>query len=170
MKPILFVDLDESLIKVDICRQQLAKSFITSPWWTIKMMFRAYFRPERIKASLAPQVDIDPATLPYNDDVLALIREAKKQGRQVVLATAAYITIAQKIADYLGVFDAVLATTDTYNCKGLKKLAVMQEFAGGRLFDYVGDSRADLKIFKYTQTAYIVGNLKYSGNHQRIRR
>ena len=98
-----------------------------------------------------------------------MIREAKGQGRTVVLATAAYHTIAQKVADYLGVFDAVLATTDTYNCKGMKKLLVMQEFAAGRPFDYVGDSRADLKIFEYTQTAYIVGDLKYSGNHHRIR-
>lgn len=168
MKPILFVDLDESLIKVDILRGQLAQSFSTAPWKTVKMMFRANFRPERIKAAITPQIDIDPATLPYNDNVIALIREAKGQGRQVVLATAAYHTVAQKVADYLGVFDAVLATTDIYNCKGVKKLIVMQEFAAGRPFDYVGDSRADLKIFKYTQTAYIVGNLKYSGKHERV--
>jgi phosphoserine phosphatase len=169
MKPILFVDLDESLIKIDILRTQLARSFAMSPWGTIKMFLRAKFRPERIKAVVTPQVDIDPATLPYNVHVLALIREAKGQGRTIVLATAAYHTIAQKVADYLGVFDAVLATTDTYNCKGMKKLLVMQEFAAGQPFDYVGDSRADLKIFEYTQTAYIVGDLKYSGNHHRIR-
>jgi phosphoserine phosphatase len=169
MKPILFVDLDKSLIKIDILQTQLKQSFALSPWKTIKLMFQAHFRPERIKAAITPQIDIDPATLPYHEDVLALIHQAKGEGRIVVLATAAYHTIAQKVADYLKVFDAVLATTDTYNCKGAKKLAVMQEFAAGRPFDYVGDSHADLKIFKHTQTAYIVGNLKYSGNHQRIK-
>ena len=64
MKPILFVDLDESLIKIDILRTQLARSFAMSPWGTIKIFLQAKFRPERIKAVVTPQVDIDPATLP----------------------------------------------------------------------------------------------------------
>jgi 4-hydroxybenzoate polyprenyltransferase/phosphoserine phosphatase len=170
MKPILFVDLDESLIKTDILREQLLRSFAISPWKTLKLLFGSRFRPERIKAAMADKVDIDPATLPYNAEVLALIHQAKNEGRLVVLATATHDHVARKIAKYLGVFDAVLATTDTHNCKGAKKLKAMQNFAAGRPFDYVGDSRADLKIFKFTQTPYIVGGLAYSQPHQRISR
>lgn len=170
MKPILFVDLDESLIKTDILREQLLRSFALSPWATMKMLFQQRFRPERIKAAVAEQVSIDPATLPYHAEVLDLIHQAKKEGRLVVLATATHESIAQKIADYLGVFDAVLATTDTHNCKGAKKLARMQAFAAGRPFDYVGDSRADLTIFEHARMPCIVGKLAYSQPHRRISR
>lgn len=168
MKPALFVDLDESLIKTDILREQLVRSFATSPWQTVKMLFRQKFRPERLKDAVANKVDIDPATLPYNADVLALVHQAKKEGRVVVLATATHEYVARKIAGHLGVFDAVLATTDTHNCKGSQKLAAMQAFAAGQPFDYVGDSRADLKIFQSAQTPYIVGGLKYARPHRRI--
>ncbi|MDF3034532.1 MAG: UbiA prenyltransferase, partial [Alphaproteobacteria bacterium] len=105
MKPILFVDLDESLIKTDILREQLVRSFAQSPWKTVKLLFRQKFRPERVKASINHKIDIDPITLPYNSDVLALIHQAKKEGRTVVLATATHKDVAQKIADHLGVFD-----------------------------------------------------------------
>lgn len=170
MKSILFVDLDESLIKTDILREQLVRSFGTAPLATLKMLFQQAFRPERIKAAIAPQVIIDPATLPYNQTVLDLIHTAKREGRLVILATATHEHVACQIAKYLGVFDAVLATTDTYNCKGQKKLVKMEEFAAGRPFDYVGDSKADRSIFPHTQTAYIVGNLTYPNPHQRIPR
>lgn len=170
MKSILFVDLDESLIKTDILREQLIRSFALSPWETLKILFKSRFRPERVKAAITDKIDIDPKTLPYNAEVLTLIHQAKKEGRPVVLATASHERIANKIAKFLMVFDAVLATTGTYNCKGKKKVAMMQDFAKGRPFDYVGDSRADLAIFKEAQTPYIVGRLPYPERHQRIER
>jgi phosphoserine phosphatase len=168
--PILFVDLDESLIRTDILREQLTRSFATSPWQTLKMLFQEGFKPERVKNRVADKIEIDPATLPYNQDVLALIHQAKKQGRLIVLATATHKIVAKKIAEYLGVFDDVLATTPSHNCKGANKLAAMKDFSQGTPFDYVGDSRADLKIFSHTQTAYIVGNLPYKGTHQRFQK
>jgi len=168
MKPILFVDLDESLIQTDILREQLIRSFALSPWKTLKLLFREQFRPERVKAAIVAQVETDPATLPYNADVLALIHQAKREKRLVVLATATHEKVANQIAKYLGVFDAVLATTDSHNCKGKKKLKMMQEYAAGRPFDYVGDSHADLTIFNEVQTVYIVGNLRYPNAHQRF--
>lgn len=170
MKSILFVDLDESLIKTDILREQLIRSFGISPWATLKILFKSRFRPERVKAAIVDTINIDAKTLPYNKEVLSLIHQAKKEGRLVVLATATHEKVAYQIAKFLGVFDAVLATTDTYNCKGEKKVSVMQDFAKGRPFDYVGDSRADLAIFKEAQMPYIIGSLPYLDRHQRIER
>jgi phosphoserine phosphatase len=170
VKSILFVDLDESLIKTDILREQLIRSFAISPWATLKILFKSRFRPESVKAAIVDTINIDAKTLPYNAEVLALIHQAKKEGRLVVMATATHEKVAHQVATFLGVFDAVLATTDTYNCKGEKKVAVMQDFAKGRPFDYVGDSRADLAIFKEAQMPYIIGSLPYLERHQRIKR
>jgi phosphoserine phosphatase len=170
VKSILFVDLDESLIKTDIMREQLMRSFGISSWKTLKVLFKSRFQPERAKAAIVDKIDIDPKTLPYNEEVLALIHQAKSEGRQVVLATATHEKVANRIAEYLGIFDAVLATTDTYNCKGKNKVAMMRDFAKGCPFDYVGDSRADLPIFKEAKVPYVVGGLPYLEQHQRIKR
>jgi len=169
MKNILFVDLDESLIRTDIFREQFVRSLALSPWATIKALFQNKFRPEGVKSAVAKKADIDPGTLPYNEDVLKVIHQAKKEGQLIVLATAAHEFIAQKIADHLKIFDAVLATTDTYNCKGAKKLVMMKKYAKGRPFDYIGDSKADLVIFKEVRRAYVVGNLKYGKPYHRIK-
>jgi 4-hydroxybenzoate polyprenyltransferase len=141
-----------------------------SPWKTLKILIQQGFRPERVKAAIAAQIETDPTTLPYNEEVLALIHQVKKEGRQVVLATASHEKVAMQIAKHLKVFDAVLATTDTFNCKGRKKLNKMKEFAKGAPFDYVGDSRADVAIFNESHTPYIVGGLAYAKAHQRIPR
>jgi beta-phosphoglucomutase-like phosphatase (HAD superfamily) len=120
MKPILFVDLDESLIKTDILREQLIRSFAISPWKTLKLLFRKKFQPAPVKAAIAAEIETDPSTLPYNDDVLALIHQARKDKREIVLATATHEKVAKKIAKYLGVFDAVLASTATHNSKKIE--------------------------------------------------
>jgi 4-hydroxybenzoate polyprenyltransferase/phosphoserine phosphatase len=169
-KPILFVDLDESLIKTDIFREQFIRSLAIAPWKTIRILFREKFQPERVKAAVAEIISTDPSTLPYNQEVLTLIHQAKKEKRKVVLATATYEKVAHSIAKHLGIFDAVLATTPTFNCKGRKKLKVMKEYAGGQPFDYVGDSRADYPIFAECRTAYIVGSLRYLPPHKVIAR
>lgn len=169
-KPILFVDLDESLIKTDIFREQFIRSLAIAPWKTIRILFRERFQPERVKAAIAEIITTDPSTLPYNQEVLNLIHHAKKEKRKVVLATATYEKVAHSIAKHLGIFDAVLSTTRTYNCKGRKKLKVMKEYADGRPFDYVGDSRVDYPILDECQTAYIVGSLRYSSPHKVIAR
>jgi 4-hydroxybenzoate polyprenyltransferase len=46
----------------------------------------------------------------------------------------------------------------------------MQDYAAGRPFDYVGDSHADISIFKETQTPYVVGSLRYPHPHKVIAR
>ena len=168
MKPILFVDLDESLIRTDILREQLMRAFATSFWSTVKMLFREKFQPERVKTALADKIDIDPATVPYNWDVLKIIRQARDNGQQVILATAAHEHAAHKIAGYLNLFDGVLATTQSHNCKGKNKLAIMKAFAGTNPFDYIGDSTADLTIFPHAQKSYIVGKMAYPKPHCRI--
>jgi phosphoserine phosphatase len=170
VEPILFVDLDQSLIKTDVFREQLLRSLATSFWKTLKIIFMARFRPERVKDIIVKSILIDPATLPYNSEVIQLIHEAKHNGRTVVLATATHERVAVQVADYLGLFDSVLATTSQSNCKGKNKLAAMQQFAGKQSFNYVGDSAADRAIFPFTNTAYIVGNRPYSLPHIRLAR
>ncbi len=54
---------------------------------------------------------IDAATLPYDDDVLRLINEARAAGRPVYLASASNERLVEQVAQHLGLFDGWFAST-----------------------------------------------------------
>ncbi|MCZ6835626.1 MAG: UbiA family prenyltransferase [Planctomycetota bacterium] len=105
---------------------------------------------------MAQRVDLDAQTLPYREDVLEFIRERKRQGDPIVLATASHERFAKAVAEHLELFDDVIATREDFNCKGEKKLQAIETHAGEREFDYMGDSMADLPILQKAKQAYLV--------------
>ena len=148
-------------MRTDVFHEQFFRYLLLSPIKALRLIFRSKLSPETIKSSLSDLVDTDATTLPYNKEVMKQIEQAKDAGYKIVLATAAHEKIAGKVAQYLGVFDDVIATTDTYNCKGLNKLKKMQEYAQGNPFEYIGDSQADIAIFNQAKKSYVVGSLNY---------
>ena len=88
-----------------------------------------------------------------------LIKEASEAGRPIVLATGANRRIAEEVARHLGVFTHVLASDETTNLTGRRKLAAIRELLGEeQAFDYVGDSKVDHPIFKEARRAYLVAS------------
>ena len=143
----LVVDLDGSLIKTDLLAESFwsafARDWTTPLHATIKLMAgRA-----TLKHFLADKADIDPALLPYNDEVISRISEAKQQGRKIILATASDQQLADQIANHLGLFDQVMATTPNRNLKAEAKAQVLVDQFGETGFSYIGDSAADLPVW-----------------------
>ncbi|MBX9796021.1 UbiA family prenyltransferase [Sphingomonas sp.] len=152
----LYVDLDQTLVSADIslesfvrfARRGVAQALLLL-WWL--MRGRAY-----AKAMVARRVRIDPATLPYRAEVLAMIAEARREGRRVVLASGSHWRPVAAIARHLGLFDASIGTSARRNLKGRNKLAWIMADADGD-FGYVGDSPADRPIWRAAAEAVSVG-------------
>lgn len=143
----LVIDLDGTLIHSDLLWESivlfLKKHFLRAwqlPLWLL--LGKAGF-----KDRIASQVDLDPAALPYDQTVLALIAAARAEGRQVILATGAQRRFAEQIADHLGLFDQVLATDNAINFTSHNKARELCRLFGERGYDYVGNSRADLPVW-----------------------
>ncbi len=109
-----------------------------------------------LKAQICEAVEIDVALIPYNSELISWLKERKKLGHQIVLATATHENIAQKVSNHLGFFDQVLATDENINLKGASKQKKLIELFGEKQFTYVGDSQADLKVWRSAKTAAIV--------------
>lgn len=155
--PVLCVDLDGTLIRGDVlweCVLTLLKSrpilLVMLPFWLLAG--RASF-----KHQLAAKIQIDPAHLPYRQEVLDLIRQEKAGGRRVVLATAADREVAEAVSNYLGLFDEVHASDGQLNLKGTNKAAFLAQHFAQTGFDYVGDSAADIEVWRVARGAYVVG-------------
>ena len=85
----LAVDLDGTLVRTDTLHESLLALFkhapwllLLLPWWVLKG--KAFF-----KAEVARRVALDATRLPYNEELLAFLREEQARGRRLVLATAA---------------------------------------------------------------------------------
>jgi hypothetical protein len=123
--PVLAVDLDGTLLRSDMLHETLwgalaVRSRMLGP--AIRALFRGR---AALKARLADNVTIDPETLPYDQRVLDRIAAWRAKGGYVVLVTATDVRLARKVADHLGVFDAVHGSTAERNLKGAEKTALL---------------------------------------------
>ncbi len=153
----LYVDLDQTLVSADVTLESFVRfarggvlPALLLCWWLLRG--RAF-----AKTMVARRVRIDPRSLPYRPEVLALIAEARAEGRRVVLASGSHWRAVAAIARHLGLFDASVGTRARRNLKGRTKLAWIAGDAGGD-FAYVGDSKADRPIWRAAAEALSVGH------------
>ena len=156
-QPVLCVDLDGTLIRGDLlweCVVALLKThpatLLLLPFWLLRG--RAY-----VKRQLATRVHLDPDRLSYQQPVLDLLRQEKLANRRIVLVTASDRHLAEAVAGHLGLFDEVHASDGEINLKGSAKARFLSERYRDSGFEYVGDSSADLEVWRRAQAAYVVG-------------
>ena len=152
----LYVDLDGTLVHTDMLFESLVRFWCRHPWRALSVIGWAFRGPAYLKARLAADYDVDVATLPWNQELLANLREQAASGRVVVLATAANENIARAIARQADCFARVLASTATHNLKGSAKADAIATDAGGKPFVYAGDHAADLPIWQRAAGALLV--------------
>lgn len=152
----LVVDLDGTLTSTDTLMESLVQLIRQSPLSLLRLPFWLLKGRSGFKEAIARCVRLDAQTLPYRASLLAYLHEEKSRGRQIVLATAAHVSIAQEVSQHLGIFDLVLATEMQHNLKGEAKLRAIQHSVG-ESFVYAGDSQADIPIWQKAQAAVLVG-------------
>ena len=152
----LFVDLDQSLLRTDLLWEGMVTLLRSSPFQWLALPFWLLGGRASFKQRLARVISFDPTDLPYRSRVLDHIQSARSQGRKVVLASASPRVWVQAVSDHLGCFDAVLASEGDQNLKGKEKLDAILSFCGGDPFEYVGDSSADIPIWKASSKATLV--------------
>lgn len=156
MEPTLYVDLDGTVIATDLLHESFLAALKRSPWVALQCVGWLAQGRARLKEELASRGHVDVASLPYREPVLQFLREERARGRRIVLATASWSSLAQAVAGHLGLFDEVLATTANGNLKGKAKAQQLVERSGAAGFDYVGDSRADIEVWRQSRHAYVV--------------
>ena len=154
--PPLVVDLDFTLLRTDTLWEQFVALVFRNPLAAVVSLASLAGGRARFKAKLARFGGLDPATLPYRQDLVDYIRAQKAGGRSVHLATAADRGLADAVAAHLGLFDTVDASDGAQNLKGQGKAARLAErFPSG--FVYAGDHAADLKVWAGAEAVVLAG-------------
>lgn len=156
----LVVDLDGTLTRTDTLHETLLSLLLKQPVKFLLMLPSLAQGKARFKAKSADSQSLDPALLPYNDVVVEQILEAKKNGRKIVLASAANQHIVDSISEHLGLFDLAFGSSPELNLSGKAKVAKLDEVFGTGNYDYIGNSKADLSVWRQANIAYIVSGSK----------
>lgn len=152
----LVVDLDGTLLETDLLYESYFDAFLNGATHHLRVVRMLFSGKAVLKQYLAQQSDLDYATLPYDDAVMALVAQARAQGRKVYLATASDAVHGEAIAAHLGLFDGVFASDGQTNLDGERKAQKLIEAFGERGFDYLANGKADLPIWQHAATALTV--------------
>lgn len=150
----LCVDLDGTLLRGDLLYESFLRMLARQPWKLLVVPFWLMRGKAHLKRQLASYGAGNPATLPYDPRVLDLVRNSSDRTR--VLCTASDAELVMPIARHLGVFDDVICSDGRTNLAGHRKAELLVRQFGERGFDYMGNSRVDLAIWKHAHSAWVV--------------
>jgi len=154
----IVVDLDGTLIKTDMLFESANQFIAENPlrfWQPFVWLMRG--RPY-LKEQLAQRYQFDPASLPYNEEVLAWLRSEAANGTPIYLATASNKAIADAVAEHLKLFTGVFASEGDINLKASRKRDRLIAEFGERQFDYVGNEGDDLAVWEKSKQAHVVSS------------
>ncbi len=109
-----------------------------------------------LKQQLAARTHFNAATLPYSQEFLTWLPQQHAAGRNLVLCTAADQSIANAVAEHLGIFSEVLASNGKTNLSGKHKADALVARWGKAGFDYAGNSHADMAVWEQCDKAIVV--------------
>lgn len=119
------------------------------------------------KKKLAQHFSFDPSLLPVNQSVFNLIKQKKSIGYKIYLVSASTDSIVRSIYKYYSdIFDGYYSTNSTFanlekiNLEGeVKAKFIQKEFCNCEV-EYIGNSNADIEIWKICKKAYAVSVTK----------
>lgn len=152
----LCVDLDGTLLDSDVLYESVLALLARNPLYLLLFPFWLLRGKAFLKRELARRVTLPAETLPYNPQVLDLLRTTAQRPR--VLCTASDVLLVAPIAAHLGVFETVIASDGTRNLAGKHKADALVAAFGERGFDYMGNGNVDLAVWQRARGAWVVNN------------
>lgn len=152
----LIVDLDHTLIDTDLLVKSSIATLKKSPWLIALYPFWLLQGKGYLKEQLIKHCDIDISALSYNQTTIDYINKRKKEGAQVILATASHEFYARKVAKHIDLFDDVMASDKRFNLSSYNKADKLVERFGTQGFDYIGDHMRDLPVWQASNLAILV--------------
>lgn len=154
--PVLCVDLDGTLVFSDLFLESLLLLIKRNPLYMFLIPVWLLRGRAVLKAEVAARVTPNPAALSYDREFIDWLEAERNAGRSLWLCTAANEFVATRVAAHLGIFDGVLASDRTVNLAGIAKASRLVERFGEAGFDYCGNERRDIEIWKHARGAVVV--------------
>ena len=154
---ILAVDLDNTLIKTDMSFETLVYVIKNNPLLILKVLSILIFRGKSFaKKCLFENSNIDISDIQINQDIIGFIKKNKKKYIKVILISGSRHEIVRKFFECTDIFDEYHGSDDNINLVGTNKINFINSNYNQIAFDYIGDSKKDIPIWKYCGHALVV--------------
>ncbi|RPJ59380.1 MAG: UbiA family prenyltransferase [Acidobacteria bacterium] len=150
------VDLDGTLFRTDTlveCALAFLRLHPAAAFLLVVWLFKG---KAHLKEQLALHAELDTRVLPVREQLIDYLESEKAAGREIFLATAADLRVAQSVVAQLPLFSGLFASDGSTNLSGRNKRQRLTGQFGDKGFIYVGNSRADLAVWKSCAGAVIV--------------
>jgi 4-hydroxybenzoate polyprenyltransferase len=151
----IVVDLDGTLVKTDLLLENILLFLNRFPLRLFKLIAVLFSGKATFKRTLAETVVPDVTLLPYHKELVDWLIKRRQEGMRLVLATASHKIIADKVAEYLNIFDEVVGTEEINLASENKRDLLVRRY-GERGFEYVGNSSADVPVWKSACAIHVV--------------
>lgn len=155
---ILAVDLDGSLAKTDLLHESLIKVLYATPWILFLVPIWLLQGKTKLKQELAERAHLNVDSLPYNEELIEYLEAEKAKGREIILCTGSWHTLAKQVSEKFSFFSGFYGSDETGNLTGTNKARLLLEKYGENNFSYVGNEKKDLKIWSKADSAVVVSN------------
>ncbi len=141
---VLCVDLDGTLIRSDLLWESLLLGLKGAPGATLGALFGLRHGKAALKARLVGTGGrkISVETLPYDAEVLSFLEARHAEGWRIELISGSHQSLVDRVARYLGLFQAWFGSDERRNLTGEAKAAFLAERHPDG-FAYLGNSVAD---------------------------
>ncbi|WHZ25496.1 MAG: Integral membrane protein [Nitrospira sp.] len=152
----IVVDLDGTLLHTDTLHESVLQLLRDDAIYVLYLPFWLLAGKAFLKQKLADSVELNPATLPYNIQLIEWLKEQKELGHKLVLCTATNMSVAQRIANHLQLFNEVMASDGENNLAGVRKKAALDEAYGEGQYIYAGNSSDDIHVWNGASKGIVV--------------
>ncbi|MFW5682618.1 MAG: haloacid dehalogenase-like hydrolase, partial [Phycisphaeraceae bacterium] len=101
----LCVDMDGTLVRTDLLWESVAQAARRRPLGLAAAATRLFAGRAAFKRAVADVAMPGADALPYREELITRIKEARAAGRRTVLATASERRLGEAVAGHLGCFD-----------------------------------------------------------------
>lgn len=151
------VDCDGTYLKTDLFFETLLIAIKHKFFTIFSVVLMLLQGRAHLKSYLAKISDkyLNIKGLPRNAELLKFLEEKKQQGHEIYLVSASNEKLIKAIAAHDKIFKGSYGSTETLNLKGVAKAKFLSDkFPDG--FIYVGDSCADLQVWKKAKQGVVV--------------
>jgi 4-hydroxybenzoate polyprenyltransferase/phosphoserine phosphatase len=164
--PVVCADVDGTVLATDLLYESLFVAIKRNPLVVLLVPFWLLKGRSFLKFKLAMRAqDMAFDLLPIREEVAGYLKEQSLRGRSVVLASASHQSLVRGVAQQLGFVDSILASDEHTNCKGAAKAKAIAAHLGNQRWEYVGDSRADIAVWRHAARAVCVASKESFARH-----
>lgn len=153
--PLVF-DLDGTLIANDSVLEGIILAVKKTPILVFFLPFWIICGKLYFKKKIHKYIEIKPEHFVFRDDVLDFAKKEKEKGRDIILASATLKENADLFAAHLGLFSQTFGSSENLNLRSDNKRKLLIDKFGEFSFDYAGDSKADIKVWKSARKSILV--------------